>query len=416
MKPPRQQGLFDDVSDRKALAVVSARPAGRRQTPAERAFNRLTEEIRGERERIAAWEAFAVRLGQRVAAELEPIERQIAEVQKRLAHRLDHVLSETKGGERLGRKHRTKLQWHLMTLLDQLLQGDPDPEVEALHERYSGLSNAERRALEMETAEAFIGEFLGRDAVDGHDARDVDELLHHAGRKFVEREEARVRHRRESAREKKVEERKEKALKEATGAVREVYRKLVGALHPDREVDPAERERKTRLTQRANRAYKANDLLHLLDLQFEVGQIDPQALAEMPEARIRPYNDVLREHLRAVRAEIEGRIDALAIEFGLSRTGIATEDVDQALDARIVEARRFRDTLEHDIEALDDPRRRRALVDSLPSPCEVEEAQLDRLAAVASLHDLAFVSSPFDGAPRAQARPIGPKRKKRRRR
>ena len=57
-------------------------------------------------------------------------------------------------------------------------------------------------------------------------------------------------------------------------AVREIFRKLASALHPDRETDPGERARKTALMQRANVAYAANDLLGLLELQFEVDQID----------------------------------------------------------------------------------------------------------------------------------------------
>ena len=55
------------------------------------------------------------------------------------------------------------------------------------------------------------------------------------------------------------------AALEASQSVRDVYRKLVSALHPDREADGAERERKTALMQRANQAYERNDLLELLD-------------------------------------------------------------------------------------------------------------------------------------------------------
>ena len=42
---------------------------------------------------------------------------------------------------------------------------------------------------------------------------------------------------------------------ETSLSIREVYRKLVSALHPDREPDPQERARKTALMQRVNQAY-----------------------------------------------------------------------------------------------------------------------------------------------------------------
>lgn len=40
--------------------------------------------------------------------------------------------------------------------------------------------------------------------------------------------------------------------KQMSQSIREVYRKLASALHPDREPDPVERQRKTELMQRAN--------------------------------------------------------------------------------------------------------------------------------------------------------------------
>jgi hypothetical protein len=83
---------------------------------------------------------------------------------------------------------------------------------------------------------------------------------------------------------------------EPSQSVRDIYRKLASVLHPDRETDPTERERKTALIQRANQAYGRNDLLELLTLQIETEQIDAGALADIPEARLRHYNDVLQPH------------------------------------------------------------------------------------------------------------------------
>ncbi|AJZ59188.1 dnaJ domain protein [Paraburkholderia fungorum] len=64
-------------------------------------------------------------------------------------------------------------------------------------------------------------------------------------------------------------------------SIREVYRKLASALHPDRETDPQERERKTTLMQRANQAYSKNSLLQLLELQLELEHIDQSAINSM---------------------------------------------------------------------------------------------------------------------------------------
>jgi hypothetical protein len=75
-------------------------------------------------------------------------------------------------------------------------------------------------------------------------------------------------------------------------------------LHPDREPDPQERERKTALMQRANQAYGKNDLLKLLELQLELEHIDQNAINDISEARLRHYNKILREQLGELDQEI----------------------------------------------------------------------------------------------------------------
>jgi len=91
----------------------------------------------------------------------------------------------------------------------------------------------------------------------------------------------------------------------ASQSIRDVYRKLASALHPDREPDEAERVRKTILMQRVNQAYEKNDLLSLLQLQLEIEQIDQNALDGIAEDRLRHYNKVLTEQLAELQQEVE---------------------------------------------------------------------------------------------------------------
>jgi archaellum component FlaC len=88
-------------------------------------------------------------------------------------------------------------------------------------------------------------------------------------------------------------------------SIREVYRKLVSALHPDREPDPDERQRKTALMQRVNQAYDKKDLLQLLELQLELEHIDAHSIAGMSEDRIKHFNKILKEQLAELDQEIE---------------------------------------------------------------------------------------------------------------
>jgi hypothetical protein len=90
---------------------------------------------------------------------------------------------------------------------------------------------------------------------------------------------------------------------DASQTIRTVYRKLASALHPDREPDDAQRQRKTVLMQRVNVAYEARNLLDLLQLQLEIEQIDTHAIAAMGEVALRRYNAVLTEQLDELRQE-----------------------------------------------------------------------------------------------------------------
>ncbi|MDP3839807.1 MAG: hypothetical protein Q8Q54_12895, partial [Methylococcales bacterium] len=78
-------------------------------------------------------------------------------------------------------------------------------------------------------------------------------------------------------------------------SIQSVYRQLVASLHPDREPDEQERERKTKLMQKVNVAYSKKDLLQLLELQLAVEQIDQAHLNNLSEDRLKHFNKVLQE-------------------------------------------------------------------------------------------------------------------------
>jgi PIN domain nuclease of toxin-antitoxin system len=103
----------------------------------------------------------------------------------------------------------------------------------------------------------------------------------------------------------------------ATQSVREIFRKLASALHPDRETDPVQREAKTALMSKVNQAYAANDLLTLLELQLQIEQVDAGHIANASAQRIKHYNKVLAEQLSELKTEID-RVEAgFRIDFGL---------------------------------------------------------------------------------------------------
>lgn len=101
----------------------------------------------------------------------------------------------------------------------------------------------------------------------------------------------------------KREQRQAAAQEEIKLSVREIYRKLASALHPDRETDAEQRVRKTALMQRVNVAYQNNDLLALLELQLEIEQIDQAHLDGLGDQRIAQFNQVLSAQVKELKRE-----------------------------------------------------------------------------------------------------------------
>jgi curved DNA-binding protein CbpA len=90
--------------------------------------------------------------------------------------------------------------------------------------------------------------------------------------------------------------------------VREVYRRLASALHPDRVPEGPEREAMTALMQQANQAYEGKDLLKLLDLQ---ARLDSHASGDAAQrvmglsaATLRHYNHLLEQELHDLRTAL----------------------------------------------------------------------------------------------------------------
>lgn len=372
IRKPVQPDLFpDDARPEEATALVAVNVGAAGLSKAQQTFNRLVESIRRERESLARWQAFDLQHRQRVGTEMLPLLAELMARQKEMARMLDEVLSRPRTKEwRLSRGERDTLQEILVDLLQHALADqEADPELVAMHDRYSATSMADRRRAEVAKTQAMLDEMLGEGVLGDHDAQSVEELLSHAGEKvreaaqrFEAGQQQRAAGRSRGAKAKRAEEAKAEAAKEASQSVREVYRKLARALHPDRETDAAERARKTQMMQRVNQAYERNDLLALLGLQIEIEQIDTEHLAQVSDARLGHYNRVLKEQLAQLRIEIAGCTApyraTLDTPFGGGK--LTVKSVEAQFERELRSAREVLAQLRQDLVAFRDPVQLRA--------------------------------------------------------
>ena len=415
-----QPGLFD--ADPQAAttgataaakdALVAIQTPAAAQTKAQRAFNRLIGQIRAQRELLAQWQAYTPRHNQRLASELQPLQVQVRAARRAVLELLDQLLDGEVVGPPLSKAQRRKLQAVLPPLARLLLEDGPDAEIEALFDKHSDVSHADLRQAELADAESVFGKMLGDDLMQGHQAQSLEEMMRHAAQQLAAQAEQQSAQQARDARQAQAQaqarsqasgkasrvdaarQQKEDAALQASESVREIFRKLASALHPDREPDAALRQRKTQLMQQANQAYAQNDLLTLLSMQLDLEQIDEQHLAGLPDARLLHYNQVLREQLAALQQEVADQ--ALPYRMMLTMTIWQRQPgpsaVDLALTQDIVGLQRCLADIERNTAQLGDPSTRKAAIgrivqgdpDDEPDPFEMMlmmEAMADLVGA-----------------------------------
>jgi hypothetical protein len=312
-------------------------------------FNALVSKLEAERKRLAAWHETMPKMRARADAELMPLGDRYVACQREIIKLFDAAYKSKK----LTKREREKVSDLICNLSMELLDDDEDKELIEIYERHSGeaelADDPEFIALN-EIIEKMMNDALEKDGdpfgPPGHaPGRGPQGEASKAGTKGTARKASAATARKEA---------EEARLAQS---VREIFRKLVSELHPDRETDPAERARKTGLMQRVNVAYAANDLLGLLELQFEVDQIDASKLDTLGEERIKQYNKVLAKQVDEVRHEIDELEHWLEYVMGVpSRGRVTPAQMEKALSAEINTFRVRITGIEQDIKEFQDIR------------------------------------------------------------
>jgi hypothetical protein len=276
----------------------------------QKAFNTLIKQIEKRRARLRAWESVTPTFQKQYVDELLPLERQSTDLQVKMVYRLDGAFDQ-KG---LTKTERRTISELIAEFAGDLIEESDDAQLKVIYNKHSQSDYDSEAAAELEDMKLVLESMLGVELGDDIDMSSPDEVLQRAHARMQEQQaqeaaanqarEARRAKRKKSAKQLAAQAKQEAEQAELSQSIREVYRKLASALHPDREADPQERERKTALMQRANQAYGKNDLLKLLELQLELEHIDQHAINDISEDRLKHYNKILREQLGELDQEI----------------------------------------------------------------------------------------------------------------
>lgn len=272
----------------------------------QKAFNALVKKIDASRKELAQWQSVVVTYQQKVGRDFAPLLQTFKELQAAMVHNLDRALGE-KG---LTKTERRVVQDVICEVAEHLVAETGDAALKDIYNKYSPCDYDAEEAAAANSMKDAMEQMFGIDLGDTADLSSPEDVMaqvheqmekiHLQGLEEQERRSLRKKTAKQIAREEA-----SKAEADQTSlSIREVYRKLVSALHPDREPDPQERARKTTLMQRVNQAYDKKDLLQLLELQLELEHIDAHTIAGLSEDRLKHFNKILKEQLSELDQEI----------------------------------------------------------------------------------------------------------------
>ena len=327
----------------------------------ENAFNTLVKQIEKRRTRLSAWEAAMPAFHRKYVSDFAPLEQTSTDLRTKLVHRLDQAYAQ-KG---LTKSERRTIADLISDLAGELVAQSDDPELKSIYNRYSESDFDSEAAAELDDMKSALEAMLGVELGDDVDMSSPEDVLQRAHAQMEQRqaqdaieEEAREAHRakrKKTPRQLAAEAREQVEQAELSLSIREVYRKLASALHPDRETDPRERERKTTLMQRANQAYSKNSLLQLLELQLELEHIDQSAINNIGEDRLKHYNKILKEQVGELDHEILHVENGFKHSYGISPfIDVSPGTIMRNLAADIFSLQESLQDLEQDLLVFDD--------------------------------------------------------------
>jgi vacuolar-type H+-ATPase subunit I/STV1 len=277
---------------------------------AQKKFNSLIKQIETQKQLLQEWDVVIPQYQQRIISEYQPLYDSYNDYRVELVHLFDAAYS----NKLFKKTDKAKLKDIISNLTFELIQEHGREELKDLYNQYNEVDfDSENQQADMEVGNIMkdmMAEMFDLEFDDDIDVSSPEKLQAALQEKLFEREaqkNERAQKRKKSAKQLAKEAEKKQEEQSVSKSIQAVFRQLAAALHPDRELDENERERKTKLMQRVNIAYGKRDLLELLALQLETEQIDTHQLSNIAEARLTHFNKVLQEQLNELEQEIAQR-------------------------------------------------------------------------------------------------------------
>lgn len=332
----------------------------------QKAFNSLVRKIETLRHELAQWQLTLDAYHEKVASEYAPLQKKFNERKAALVLGLDRAVD----GPGLSKAERRVLQGIICELAQGLIAQTGDPAIKAVYNRHSETDFDTGEAAATDALKSAMEQAFGVDLGESDELKSREDVME-ALKDRIDSEhlqaaggEQRSRQAPKSARQQARDARQKLEADQTSLSIRQVYRKLASALHPDREPEAAERARKTALMQRVNQAYDKKNLLQLLELQLELEHIDETLIDGLSDDRLKHYNKILKEQVAELEQEIADLAAPLNAQFDLPRQTLAPGSVMPMLMRDIAELRRGLRQIKSDLLAMNELPKLKALIEA----------------------------------------------------
>ena len=278
---------------------------------AQKKFNSLTKKIDAQKKLLQEWQDAVPQYQQRVSGEYETLWDRYNDYRVELVHLLDAAYCD----KQFKKTDKNKIQYVISDTTMELIEQHGKDELKELYNKYNE-TDFDSQDQRMNEAVGDLMKSIFQDMFNVEIAEEVDvsspekfsavleEKLREKENQQREDEQKR-KPRKKTAKQLEKEAQQQQEEQNISKSIQAVFRQLAAALHPDREMDEAERERKTRIMQQVNVAYAKKDLLQLLSLQLEFEQIDQNQINNIAEDRLKHFNIILQQQLDELQQEIE---------------------------------------------------------------------------------------------------------------
>ncbi len=303
----------DDIPHHKKPAALELRISAaksKKLTKNQLAFNRLTKRIEHLQQAIRKDSSKLEAVLKAYNANIPSLQREISKSRLTLAK----ALGETKKKIKYGKRQALLLREVVLLLCDEAFAHlEPDEETELFYNAWSGSDYREEVQQQEKTMKRMLAKHaksaFGVD-INFDDMGDTPEELARFAKRMQEelkerenQEKERFSARKKSKKHRAREEQRQREEAQQLKSMRSIYLSLAKALHPDTEMDVAEKKRKEELMKKVTAAYADKDLAALLKLEMEWVSAESRALDALSDEKLKLYIASLKEQAAALEEE-----------------------------------------------------------------------------------------------------------------